>query len=45
MRYHLGIAYLKAGRPQDAKSELREALTISSDFPEAAEASKALSGL
>jgi len=45
VRYHLGMAYLKAGRPEDARAELREALAISQNFPEAAEASRALSGL
>ena len=45
VRYHLGMAYLKAGRKDEARTELREALAISSPFPEADEASKALGGL
>ena len=42
VRYHLGMAYQKAGRPDDARSELREALAISNTFPEAADAARAL---
>jgi tetratricopeptide (TPR) repeat protein len=45
VRYHLGAAYAKAGRKDEAKAELREALTISSDFPEAADATNLLNGL
>jgi Flp pilus assembly protein TadD len=45
VRYHLGMAYLKAGRQDDARAELHEALAISSTFPEADEATKALGGL
>lgn len=45
VRYHLGTAYAKAGRTADAKSELQEALAISRDFPEAAEAAALLQTL
>ena len=45
LRYHLGMAYLKAGRTAEAKKELQEALGISDEFPEAADAAKALSTL
>ena len=45
VRYHLGAAYAKAGRTEEAKSELQEALAISQDFPEAEDASKLLNSL
>jgi tetratricopeptide (TPR) repeat protein len=45
VRYHLGLALLKIGRKDDAKSELEEALQISKDFPEAADAAARLAGI
>lgn len=45
VRYHLGIAYLKAGRKAQARAELQEALGISQTFPGADEAVTALEGL
>jgi len=45
VRYHLGIAYLKAGRKAEAKAELQEALGISQTFSGADEAITALDGL
>jgi len=45
VRYHLGVAYLKAGRREDARSELQEALSMSSAFAEAGDARKLLEGL
>lgn len=42
IRFHLGMAYLRAGRKELGSHELREALRLSSDFPGAAEATKAL---
>jgi hypothetical protein len=40
-RYHLGMAYIAAGRLGDAASNLRQALATS-DFPDAANARAAL---
>ena len=45
VRYHLGMAYLKAERPQDARAEFKEALALSPNFPGAAEARAALKRL
>ena len=45
LRYHLGLALLKIGRKDDAKAELEEALAISKDFPEAADAAAQLAGI
>ncbi len=45
VRYHLGLALLKIGRKEDAKAELEEALAISKDFPEAADAAARLAGI
>jgi tetratricopeptide (TPR) repeat protein len=45
VRYHLGMAYLKAGRRAEAKAELEEALAVSATFPEAGEAADALRAL
>ncbi len=45
VRYHLGVAYLKLGREQEARSELQEALSLSTTFPEADRAAEALSSL
>ncbi len=45
IRYHLGVVYLKMGRTEEGKSELREALAISRNFPEAEAAEKLLGGL
>ena len=45
VRYHLGLALLKIGRKDDAKAELEEALAISRDFPEAADAAAQLAGI
>jgi tetratricopeptide (TPR) repeat protein len=45
LRYHLGLLYLKIGRKDDAKEELDEALGISRDFPEAADAAAQLAGI
>ena len=45
MRYHLGMALLKVGHKDEAKAELEEALAISKDFPEAADAAAQLAGI
>jgi len=45
VRYHLGAAYAKAGRTEDARKELEEALAISATFPEAEEARRLLESL
>lgn len=45
IRYHLGVAYLRAGRRGEARTELEEALAISRTFPEAEEAVKLLGDL
>jgi Flp pilus assembly protein TadD len=45
VRYHLGLALLKTGRKDDARVELQEALAISKDFPEAADAAAQLAGI
>ena len=45
IRYHLGLALLKIGRKDDARTELTEALAISKDFPEAADAAARLAGI
>jgi tetratricopeptide (TPR) repeat protein len=45
VRYHLAVAYQKAGRTAEAKAELEEALLISRTFPEADEAAKLLQTL
>jgi tetratricopeptide (TPR) repeat protein len=45
VRYHLAVAYLKAGRRAEAKAELEEALAISRTFPEAEAAAAALATL
>jgi tetratricopeptide (TPR) repeat protein len=45
VRYHLGAVYLAMGRTAEGKSELEQALTLSSDFPEAGEARRLLQGL
>ncbi len=45
VRYHLGKAYLAVGRADEARAELREALNLSHDFPEAEEARRALQEL
>ncbi len=45
VRYHMGLALLKSGRKDDAKVELEEALAISRDFPEAADAAAQLAGI
>jgi tetratricopeptide (TPR) repeat protein len=45
VRYHLGLAFLKVGRKDDARAELEEALAISKDFPEAADAAAQLAGI
>ncbi|MGD2176174.1 MAG: tetratricopeptide repeat protein, partial [Candidatus Brocadiaceae bacterium] len=45
VRYHLGMAYLKAGRHAEAREELEEALAISRSFPEAEAAQAALQSL
>ncbi len=42
IRYHLAVVYLKMGRTGEGKSELRQALAISRDFPEAENARKLL---
>jgi tetratricopeptide (TPR) repeat protein len=44
-RYHLGLAYLRTGSPQNARSELTRALEIDSRFSHAAEAREALSSI
>lgn len=38
IRYHLGMAYSKSGKPAEAKKELQAALDLSGKFPEAEEA-------
>lgn len=43
--YHLGLARLKAAEPDKARASLRRALELKSDFPEAAEARKALQSI
>jgi Flp pilus assembly protein TadD len=43
-RYHLGMAYIAAGRPGDAASSLRQALS-NPNFPDAANAKTALDQL
>ena len=43
--YHLGMAYLKAGEKDRAKQSLQEALRLSPDFPQAADAKSQLSTL
>jgi tetratricopeptide (TPR) repeat protein len=45
VRYHLGKALLKVGRRDEARAELEQALAISKDFPEAADATLVLDGL
>jgi len=45
VRYHLGMAYLKSNRQADAKEEFQDALALSRDFPEAADAAARLSGI
>ncbi|MFO7956642.1 MAG: tetratricopeptide repeat protein [Candidatus Brocadiia bacterium] len=45
VRYHLGNAYLAIGRTDEARAELREALNLSADFPEAEETRRALQEL
>jgi Flp pilus assembly protein TadD len=45
LRYHLGLAFLKVGRKDEARSELEESLAISRDFPEAADAAARLAGI
>ena len=45
IRYHLGLAYLKAGQKEKARAELENALTISEDFAEAAEARSVLESM
>lgn len=45
VRYHLGMALLKAGRPAEAKTEFQEALTISKDFPEVNDAAAQFRGI
>ena len=45
VRYHLGKALLKVGRRDEARAELEQALAISKDFPEAADATLVLAGL
>jgi tetratricopeptide (TPR) repeat protein len=45
VRYHLGKALLKVGRRDEARAELEQALAISKDFPEAADAALVLQGL
>jgi tetratricopeptide (TPR) repeat protein len=45
VRYHLGKAFLKVGRRDEARGELEQALALSKDFPEAADAALTLEGL
>ncbi len=45
IRYHLGATYQKLGRSKEAKAELEKALALADDFPEKAEAQKALEQL
>ena len=45
IRYHLAMAYYKTWRKEKAAEELRKALAISSDFPEAGEARRMLAKL
>ncbi|MEO7892365.1 MAG: tetratricopeptide repeat protein [Vicinamibacterales bacterium] len=44
-RYHLGAAYARAERPQDARRELEDALKLSPDFHGAAESRRILATL
>ena len=43
--YHLGLAYLEGGQPLKARQVLQHALQIAPNFPQAAEARKALNSL
>jgi Flp pilus assembly protein TadD len=43
--YHLGMAYLKKGETQKARTALQQALSLSTSFDGAAEAKQALSGI
>ena len=43
--YHLGMARLKAGDRTEARKALEEALTLQSNFPDAANARAALARL
>jgi Flp pilus assembly protein TadD len=45
VRYHLGMAYLRAGDSAAARRELTEALALSGSFPGAGEAREALAGI
>jgi tetratricopeptide (TPR) repeat protein len=44
-RYHLGLAYAKAGRLEKARKSLEEALRLKSDFPGADDARNTLASL
>ena len=44
-QYHLGLAYAKTGDKTRAKDALTKALSLQADFPEAADAKRALSSL
>lgn len=43
--YHLGLAYAKAGRPDDAERSLQQALKLRPDFTEASDARATLAAL
>ena len=45
IRYHLGVAYRRAGQTDRAAAELRQALNISSTFSHAQEARRLLNSL
>jgi putative PEP-CTERM system TPR-repeat lipoprotein len=45
IRYHLAVAYNKAGQPQDARKELEKLLKSNKDFPEVNEAQDLLKSL
>jgi tetratricopeptide (TPR) repeat protein len=45
IRYRLGLAYLKVGEQKKAKTALEQALKMSSEFKEAADAKRALSSI
>jgi len=45
INYHLGMAYLKAAKKDQAKECLKKALAAEKDFPGKEEAKKALSAL
>ena len=43
--YHLGLAYLKDGKPREAKKALEQALKLDPQFSDATEAKRVLATL